>query len=90
MHIIKIKTKITDLSFGQVRPGLGKRRPITIFRAARESLKQIIKKLLISVCLHQILDPFLAILDFQVQNQENWDKFKVKTFLRSLLFRDEN
>ena len=23
MHIIKIKTKITDLSFGQIRPGLG-------------------------------------------------------------------
>ena len=45
MHIIKIKTKITDLSLGQVRPKVGKLRPITIFCAVRESLKQIIKKL---------------------------------------------
>ena len=44
MHIIKIKTEITDLSLGQVRPG--KIRPKTIFRAGRESLKQIIKKII--------------------------------------------
>ena len=50
MHIIKIKTKITDLSFGEIKPGVGKPRPITIFRAARESLKQIIKKI-INFCL---------------------------------------
>ena len=51
MHIIKIETTITDLSLGQVRPVVSKLRPITIFHAARESLKQINKKLLISVCL---------------------------------------
>ena len=27
---------------------------------------------------------------FGYENQENWDKVKVKTFLRSLLFRDKN
>ena len=42
MHIIKIKTKITDLLLGQIRPGVGKLWPITIFGEARESLKQII------------------------------------------------
>ena len=45
MHIIKIKTKITDLSFEQVRPGVGKLLPVTIFRAVRASLKQMIKKI---------------------------------------------
>ena len=44
MHIIKIKTKITDLLLGQVRPGMGKLRPVTIFLAARESLKETILK----------------------------------------------
>ena len=57
MHIIKIKTKITNLSLGQVRPRVGKLRPITIFRAARESLKQIIKNLLILFVFNQILNP---------------------------------
>ena len=37
-----MKAKITDLLFGQVRPGVSKVRPVTIFRAARENLKQII------------------------------------------------
>ena len=50
MHIFKIKTKITDLSLGQVRPGTGKLWPVMIFCAAHENLKQIIIKLLISVC----------------------------------------
>ena len=50
MHIIKIKTKITDLSLGQVRTGVAKLRPITIFCVAREILKQIIKKI-INLCL---------------------------------------
>ena len=30
MHIIKIKTKITDLSLGQVRLGVGKLWPVTL------------------------------------------------------------
>ena len=65
MHIIKIKTKITDLSLGQVRPGVGKLRPVTIFRAARESLKQIILKI-INLCLSSVefYVLVLAILDF--------------------------
>ena len=51
MHTIKIETKIADLLLGEVGLGLGKLRPVTIFLAACKSLKQIIKKLLISVCL---------------------------------------
>ena len=31
MHIIKLKTKITDLLLGQIRPGVGKLRPVIIF-----------------------------------------------------------
>ena len=50
MHTLKIKTKITDLSLGQIRPGVGKLRPVTIFCVAHESLKQFLK-LLIFVCL---------------------------------------
>ena len=50
MHITKIKTKITDSSLGQVRPGVGKLRSIIIFQTACESLKQIIKKI-INFCL---------------------------------------
>ena len=46
MHIIKIKTKITDLSFVEVKQGVVKLRPITISRTGRESLKQIIKKII--------------------------------------------
>ena len=42
MNLFKIKTKITDLLLGHVRPGLEKLRPVTIFCAARESLKQMI------------------------------------------------
>ena len=56
MHIIKIKTKITDLSLGQVRPGVGKVRPETIFSAAHENLKQIIKIINFRV-FNQILGP---------------------------------
>ena len=41
MHIIKIKTKVTDLTLGQVRPRVAKLQPITIFRTARKSLKQM-------------------------------------------------
>ena len=51
MYIFKTKTKITDLSLRQIGPGMGKLRPVTIFCAGRESLKQTIKKLSISVCL---------------------------------------
>ena len=46
MHIIKTKTKITDLSLGQVGPGVGKLRPVTVFCAARESLRPIIKEII--------------------------------------------
>ena len=44
--LIKIKTKMTDLSLGKVIPGVGKLRHVTIFCMARESLKQIIKKII--------------------------------------------
>ena len=44
MYINKIKTKITDLLLGQVRPEVGKLRLLTISRAARKSLKQTILK----------------------------------------------
>ena len=50
MHIFKIKTKITDLSLGKVRPEVGKLRPVPISCAGRENLKQIIKKI-INFCL---------------------------------------
>ena len=43
MPIIKITTKITDLPLAKVRPGLCKLWPVTIFCAACENLKQIIK-----------------------------------------------
>ena len=45
MHIIKRKTKITNLSFEQVRTGVGKLRPEKMFCAARKSLKQIIERI---------------------------------------------
>ena len=42
MHTIKIKANVTDLPLGQVRPGVEKLRPTTIFCAARENLKQTV------------------------------------------------
>ena len=58
MHIIKIKTKVKDLLLGQVRPGVEKLRPVAIFRAARKSLKQIIKKIINHFCLQPNSRPF--------------------------------
>ena len=68
MHIFKIKTKITDLSLGKVRPEVGKLRPAPISCAGRENLKQIIKKI-INFCLSSTKFEifFLTIINFKIR-----------------------
>ena len=46
MHILKIKTKITDLSLEKVSPGMGKPRPVTDLLCVPQKPQTIIKKII--------------------------------------------